>query len=119
MATQKSSTPNGGRATLRDIMNAVTGLNQRIDATNERIDDTVVAQHHTLKGMTQLHDVMRGLQETTNDRLHEMEDDILLLKRPWVLLASGWSKSIALAGMAAGVSSTIMKFELWHFIPGL
>lgn len=115
----QSTTRNGGRATLRDVMEAVMGLNSRIDGTNERIDDSVVAQHHLNKRMGQLHDAMSDLRETTNDRLHEIEADVIMLKRPWVFLAYGWTKSIALAGMAAGVSSMVMKFELWRFIPGL
>lgn len=119
MATQKSSTPNGGRATLRDVMNVVTGLHQRIDATNERIDESVVTQHHTLSELVEIHSTVRALRETANERLHDIEGDVLMLKRPWVFLAHGWTRSVALAGVVAGLSGTIMRLELWRFIPGL
>ncbi len=110
---------NGSRATLRDLMSAVQGLNERIDGTNERADQTLGLQQQLSKQMTGLHESMHDLREATNERLHGMEADIVALKRPWTLLASGWSKAIALGTFGAALSGTIVRLELWRFFPGL
>lgn len=108
MAPKKKSDGNG-RATIRDVLAAVTGLGARIDGTQQRIDG--VADQ-----MTELHTAMTDLRETTNERLHEMETDIITLRRPWLFLAHGWSKAIAVGGFAAAISGTIMRLELWRFL---
>lgn len=109
MPSKKKSNGNG-RATIRDVLTAVTGLGARIDGTQQRIDG--VADQ-----MTELHTCMTELRETTNERLHDMEADITALRRPWLLLASGWTKAVAVGGFAAAISGTIMRLELWRFLP--
>lgn len=110
---------NGGRATLRDVMSAVIGLNDRIDDTHTRIDAGVAVQQRLSEQMTELHDSMCDLRKTTNERLHGMDAEIIAFKRPWALLASGWTKAVAFGGVAAALSSTAVRLELWRFIPGL
>ena len=112
-------TTNGGRATIRDVMSAVMGLNDRIDDTNTRIDAGVAAQQHLSEQMTDLHDAMHELRKTTNERLHEMAADVSTIRLPWTLLTSGWTKAVALSSGAAAISATIAQLELWRFIPGL
>jgi hypothetical protein len=119
MATKKNSTKsvNSGRATTRDVLSAVLGLNERIDDTNERVDRTLEGQVRLSEQMTGLHNSMHDLREATNDRLHEMKADIITLKRPWLILASGWSKALAVGGFAAALTGTIVKLELWRYLP--
>jgi hypothetical protein len=119
MAAKKPTMKNGGRATVRDVLAAVLGLNERIDGVHERIDANVAGQQGLLHQMTELGTSMNKLEKTTNARLHEMEADIITLKRPWTILAGGWSKALALGGFAAALSGTIVRLELWRFIPGL
>lgn len=119
MATKNKSvkSTNSGRATVRDVLSAVLGLNERIDETNQRIDGSLAGQQRLSKQMTELHTSMDKLEKTTNSRLHEMEADIITLKRPWLILASGWSKAVAVGGFAAAISGTIVRLELWRFLP--
>lgn len=116
MASKKKSNGNG-RATIRDVLTAVAGLHGRIDDTHTRIDDARDAQNSVAERMTDLHTAMTHLRETTNDRLHEMETDITTLRRPWLMLASGWTKAITAASVAAAVSGTVVRLELWRFLP--
>ncbi len=116
--TSKKAT-NGGRATVRDVMTAVQGLHTRIDGNSERIDATLAGQQGLSKQMTGLHDKMHDLRTTTNDRLHEMEADILVIRRPLALLMQGWTKVVGFSGAAAAVTGVIVRFELWRFVPGL
>lgn len=124
MATKKPTTKNSGRATVRDVLSAVLGLNERIDETHERIDGmsrridgAVAGQQRLSKQMTDLHGCMGKLEKTTNARLHGMETDITVFKRPWLILASGWSKALAFGGFAAAISGTIVRLELWRYLP--
>ncbi len=117
-STTKKST-NGGRATIRDVMTAVQGLHARIDGNSERIDASLAGQQGLSKQMTGLHDKMHDLRETTNDRLHEMESDILFIRRPLALLTQGWTKIAAFSGASMAITGIIMRFELWRLIPGL
>ncbi len=124
MATRKkTSTPkkatNGGRATIRDVMTAVLGLHARIDGNSERIDATLAGQHGLSKQMSDLHTSMHDLRETTNDRLHDMEADIMVIRRPLALLAQGWTKVAAFSGASMAITGIVVRFELWHLIPGL
>lgn len=122
MATQKKTTKiptNNGRATVRDVLTAVLSLNERIDGTNDRIDETLAGQQKMSQKMIELHDSMHDLRQVTNERLHEMETDIHILKRPWLFLANGWSKAVAVGGFAAMLSGTAVRLELWRFFPGL
>ncbi len=116
MAPKKKSDGNG-RATIRDVLTAVAGLHGRIDDTHKRIDDARDAQNGVSEQMGDLHTAMTRLRETTNDRLHEMEADITTLRRPWLILAHGWTKALTAASVAAAVSGTIVRLELWHFLP--
>ncbi len=110
-------TPNSGRATVRDVLAAVIGLNERIDDVNQRIDGSINAQQALSNQMTELNTCMVKLERTTNSRLHEMEADITTLKRPWLLLKSGWSKALAVGGFTAAVTGTIVRLELWRYLP--
>lgn len=110
---------NGGRATIRDVLNVVTDTNERIDDTHKRIDATNAGQQRLSKQMLELHDSMHDLRKVTNDRLHAMEADITLIKRPLTLLASGWTKALATGGAMATLSGILVKLEVWRFIPGL
>ncbi len=116
MAPRKKSNGNG-RATIRDVLTAVAGLHGRIDDTHARIDDSRDAQNSVAEQMGELHTAMTHLRETTNERLHEMEADITTLRRPWVLLAHGWTKVLTAASVAAAVTGTVVRMELWHFLP--
>lgn len=116
MARQKKST-NGGRATIRDVMTAVQGINERIDESHVRIDKALDGQQHLSEQMTELHGSMHELRETTNDRLHEMETDIASVKRPWDILASGWTKTIAFGSGASMLVGLAVKLEVWRFLP--
>lgn len=120
---KKTSTPkkatNGGRATIRDVMTAVQGLHGRIDGNSKRIDATLAGQQGLSKQMTGLHDKMHDLRETTNDRLHDMEADIMVIRRPLALLAQGWTKVAAFSGASMAISAAVVRFELWRLIPGL
>lgn len=118
-STPKSKSTNGGRATIRDVMTAVQGLHARIDGNSERIDASLAGQQGLSKQMTGLHDKMHELRETTNDRLHEMEADILFIRRPMALLTQGWTKVAAFSGASMAITGVIMRFELWRLIPGL
>ncbi len=120
MAPRKKATPtNNGRATTRDVLAAVQGLNERIDDTHQRIDSAFEGQQGLSAQMTSLHACMAKLEKTTNERLHLMESDITTLQRPWLLFASGWSKALAFGGFAAALTGTAVRLELWRFIPGL
>ncbi len=117
---KKTSQPtNGGRATIRDVMTAVQGLHGRIDGNSERIDASLAGQQALSKQMTGLHDKMHQLRETTNDRLHDMEADILFIRRPLALLAEGWGKVAAFSGASMAITGIVVRFELWRLIPGL
>lgn len=116
MASKKKS-DNNGRATIRDVLLAVGGLHTRIDDTHKRIDDARGAQNGISEQMGDLHTAMTHLRETTNDRLHEMEADITSLRRPWMILAHGWTKAITAASVAAAVSGTVVRLELWRLLP--
>ena len=115
----KKATSNGGRATIRDVMTAVLGLHARIDGNSERIDATLAGQHGLSEQMSDLHTSMHDLRETTNDRLHSMEADIMIIRRPLALLAQGWGKVAAFSGATMAITSVVVRFELWHLIPGL
>ncbi len=116
MASNKK--PNGnGRATIRDVLEAVGGLHKRIDDTHKRIDGTRDAQNGFAEQMSELHTAMTHLRATTNERLHEMEADITTMRRPWVFLANGWTKALTAASVAAAVSGTVVRLELWRFLP--
>ena len=124
MTTQKKtstnkSASNGGRATIRDVMTAVLSLHTRIDGNSERIDASLAGQHGLSKQMTSLHNKMHDLRETTNDRLHDMEADIMFIRRPLALLAEGWTKVAAFSGASMAITGVVVRFELWRFIPGL
>lgn len=108
-----------GIPTTQEIFGAIQAISTRIDGTNERIDSAFGGQQGLSKQMTELHTSMNNLEKVTNERLHEMEGEIAVLKRPWTLIASGWSKTVALGGVAAALSGTIVRLELWRFIPGL
>ncbi len=116
MAPKKKSDGNG-RATIRDVLAAVSGLGARIDDTHKRIDGTRDAQTGLSEQMSDLHTAMTHLRETTNERLHDMESDITTLRRPWLFLAHGWTKAAGAATSAAAISGVIVRFELWHFLP--
>ncbi len=120
---KKTSTPrkatNGGRATLRDVMTAVQGLHTRIDGNSERIDASLAGQQGLSKQMTSLHDKMHELRETTNDRLHDMEADIMVIRQPLALLAQGWTKVATFSGATMAITGVVFRFELWRLIPGL
>lgn len=116
-ATKKPT--NGGRVTTRDLLEAVMGLGGRIDGTNTRIDAGVAAQRQLSEQMTELHDQMHDLRETTNERLHEMKADITTIRRPLTLLTNGWSKAVALSGGVGAISAAVARLELWRFVPGL
>ena len=116
MPPKKKSNGNG-RATIRDVLTAVAGLHGRIDDTHTRIDDARDAQNNVAERMGELHTDMTHLREATNERLHDMEADITSLRRPWMLLASGWTKAITAASVAAAVSGTVVRLELWRFLP--
>ncbi len=119
MPQRKKANTNGGRVTARDLLNAVMGLGSRIDSLGER-DDAAVERHEQLSDqMTDLHTKMHDLRETTNERLHEMETDIMTIKRPLTLLTNGWTKAIALSGGVGTISAAVAQLELWRFIPGL
>ena len=128
MAPRKKATPkkptNGGRATMRDVLDVVHGTNKRIDGlhdradeTNQRVDSVVTGQQRLSKQMTELHDSMHDLRGVTNERLHTMEADINTIKRPLTLLAGGWTKAVAASGVAAAVSGFLVKLEVWRFLP--
>ena len=119
VSQKKTSTSNGGRATIRDVMTAVQGLHARIDGNSKRIDATLTGQQGLSKQMTGLHDKMHDLRETTNERLHDMESDIRVIHRPLVLLAQGWTKVAAFSGASMAITGVVVRFELWRFIPGL
>ncbi len=116
MPPRKKSDGNG-RATIRDVLEAVAGLHGRIDDTHARIDGTRDAQNGFAEQMGDLHTAMTHLRETTNERLHEMEADITGLRRPWLLLAHGWTKAITAASVAAAITGTVVRLELWRFLP--
>lgn len=121
MASRKKTTTtkkrtNGGRATIRDVMTAVDGLNERIDGTHQRIDESIATGQRLSEQMTELHDSLHSLREATNERLHGMEADVAVIKRPWILLASGWSKALAVGGAAAAIGGTVGRLELWRFL---
>lgn len=121
-ARKKTSTKkatNGGRATIRDVMTAVLGLHTRIDGNSERIDASLAGQHGLSKQMTDLHSAMHDLRATTNDRLHNMEADILVIRRPLNLLAEGWAKVVAFSGASMAITGIVVRLELWRFLPGL
>jgi methyl-accepting chemotaxis protein len=130
MTPRKKAAPkksaNGGRATIRDVLDVVQGTNTRIDGlhdradeTNQRVDAVVTGQQQLSKQMTELHSSMHDLREVTNERQHMMEADITAIKRPLTLLASGWTKVVAAGGIATALTGTIVRLELWRFIPGL
>ena len=114
---KKTSTPNSGRATVRDVLEAVQGLNGRIDDTNQRIDTAFEGQQGLSEQMTDLHACMVKLEKTTNERLHVMAADIVTVQRPWLLIASGWSKALAFGGVASAFTATIVRLELWRYLP--
>lgn len=117
MANKKKSTSNNsGRATVRDVLSAVTGLNGRIDDLSSRVDGAIRGQQELSQQMTNIHGSIDKLEKTTNERLHMIETDITMLRRPWKILATGWSKSIAFGGFVAAVSGTIVKLELWNYL---
>lgn len=116
--TQKTPATNGGRVTLRDLLGAVQGVNTRIDGVHTRIDEAVQGQQELSGQMNELHGAMHELRDATNDRLHAMKADVATLKRPWDLLASGWTKAGAAAGAAVTLTSVI-TLELWHYLPFL
>ncbi len=119
MAPRKKSPTNGGRVTTRDLFDAVTNLGGRIDALHQR-DDAAVERHQQLSNqMGDLHTGLHDLREVTNDRLHVMEADISLIKRPLTLVTSGWSKIVVLSGGIGTVLALVARLELWRFIPGL
>ncbi len=115
----KKATSNGGRATIRDVMTAVQGLHARIDGNSERIDAALAGQHGLSKQMTDLHTSMHDLRATTNDRLHSMEADIMVIRRPLNLLAEGWAKVVAFSTASMAITGIVVRLELWRFIPGL
>lgn len=98
-------------------MTAVQGINERIDESHKRIDKTHDGQQRLSEQMTELHGSMHDLRETTNDRLHNMEADIAAVKRPWALLASGWTKAAAFGTGASALVGVAVKLEIWKFIP--
>lgn len=120
MAARKNpseKTPNSGRATVRDVLQAVIGLNERIDDVNTRCDRTLAGQQKLSDKLVDLKGCVTKLEDTTNHRLHEMEADITMLKRPWIILASGWSKAVALSGFTTAATATVVKLEAWRFLP--
>lgn len=120
MATRTKATPkNGGRATIRDILSAVSGLNERIDGVSARVDQTLTGQQDAMARMATLHDAMHDLRQATNHRLHTMEADVARIKRPLTLLTTGWAKVVGVSTAAAAVSGAVARLELWRFIPGL
>lgn len=98
-------------------MTAVQGINERIDESHKRIDKTHEGQNRLSEQMTELHGSMHDLRETTNDRLHGMESDIEAVKRPWDMLASGWTKTIAFGSGASMLVGLAVKLEVWKFLP--
>lgn len=115
MTPRKKNPPtpkNSGRATVRDVLTAVLGLNERIDDVNQRIDGSITGQQIISHQMTELHTSMDKLEKTTNSRLHEMDADITALQRPWLFIKSSWR----FAAIAAGGASTITALLLRFFI---
>jgi len=113
----KKKSDGNGRATIRDVLEAVTGLHGRIDDTHKRIDSTREAQNGFAEQMSELHTCMTKLRATTNERLHEMEADITTMRRPWMFLAHGWTRAVAAAGGMGAISGLFVQFELWRFLP--
>ncbi len=112
MAPRKTpKTPaNNGRATVRDVLSAVLGLNGRIDTMSQRIDGTLAGQRHHAEQMNDLHTSMNKLEKTTNARLHEMEASITTLKRPWLFLKSSWRTAGLAAGAASSITAVVLRF---------
>lgn len=120
MASRKkpaTKSTNSGRATVRDVLTAVLQLNERIDDVNARCDRTLEGQQGLSDKMVDLKGCVTKLEKTTNQRLHLMEADITTLKRPWIIIASGWSKALAFGGFAAAISGTVVRLELWRYLP--
>lgn len=108
-----------GIPTTREIFEAIQGTSTRIDGVNVRVDTAIVGQQRLSHQMVELHTAMNDLRRATNERLHDLEADIITLRRPWTLMAGGWRKAIGVGGVAAAVSGVIVRLELWRFIPGL
>lgn len=115
----EQTTPNG-RATIRDVLDAVQGLHDRIDHTNTRIDGVVSAQSQTNRKLTSLETKfdkgLDALREATNDALHKMEDRIRVLEMPWKLLGNGWIKAGSAAGAASAITGLLAKFGWIPFL---
>lgn len=108
-----------GIPTTQEIFGALQTVTARIDDTHQRIDATLAGQQGLSQQMTGLHNKMHDLRETTNDRLHDMEADIMVIRRPLTLLAQGWTKVAAFSGASMAITGVFVRFELWRFIPGL
>ena len=115
-AKKKSTSNNSGRATVRDVLSVVLGLSERIDSVNERQDDTIRGQQELSQQMINIHGSIDKLEKTTNKRLHAIEADVSGLQRPWKILATGWSKSIAFGSFVAALTGTVVKLELWNYL---
>lgn len=112
---------NGGRATIRDVLQAVEGLNERIDGVNERVDAVIDRQDDQY---TKLSRKIDGLRRVTNERLHEVDaevtslsgtvdsvqSDVVLLKRPWEIMQQGWRRTVAIAGGASVITGLVVRF---------
>lgn len=101
-----------GIPTVQDIFRSIQSISARIDGTSGRIDSVMVSQQALSGQMISLHTSMDKLEKTTNHRLHEMETDIITLKRPWLFVKSSWR----FAAIAAGGASTITALMLRFFI---
>lgn len=112
MARQKKTpTPaNGGRVTSRDVLIAVQGVYERIDATNARVDEIVAGQEG-------IREALHALRETTNEALHTVEGRVNRLERPWRLLAGGWQKALVAAGAATAVTGLVARFVGLGWLP--
>lgn len=120
---------NNARATIRDVLTAVQGLNsridnvakgvadglsdtaERIDEANSRIDGVIGGQQILSKQISNLHKQVATLETTTNRRLHEVEADVGKAKRPWTFFKSTWRVAVVTGGTASGLTALALHID--------
>lgn len=116
--TRGTDNGEGGRVTSRDLMAAVQGVYGRVDEAHERLDAVVAEQARTNLRLVGVEGKLTALRGAVNERLHEVEDEVGLLKRPWQIVGAAAQVVSRRLWLFAGVAVLALAVEnltVWLF----